>query len=575
METEQTPLIFKTSGNIIRELGRESISNQNIAILELLKNSYDASAKKVNLNFENINAQNPQIEISDDGLGMPYQDLINKWMTIASPHKRNQAPNNKREIIGQKGIGRLAAESIGNKAMLITKPLYEKNGFRIEFDWKKFEAKDVLIDQVPNRSWRFDKKPNEHGTTLRISELRQPWNDNQKLKTLLKDIYLLFPPNSKPKNFEINPNKGFASIDLKEPTKKLLDLAVYRLKARLTKNSLIRYSFYKGDKEPSTEMVTLEKPLTCGDATFELYFYYLSKAAYEKRSGRKITEKEFNDITDFIGEYNGIRLYRDNFQVKPFGDEGDWLGLEAYAQNNTISPRTAQIVGFIKISKAKNPEIIDTTTREGVIYSKEFEDLKNFAFTCITKLFINERSEAEADKKKARKTMKMAKETKKHKIKITPAYQAPVQETKIINKDGILDYPETFYRTLEAEINKCYEYNLPNATLFLWRKLIENLFFDILKKKYPKTSDLWYDSNNFQHQKLSILKKNLYNKRDDFKSESRTEIDKVNKLLGYAIKETNSAVHNIFEYLSDRKDLEKFKLEDIVQLLLNIYNSID
>ena len=288
METKEEPLLFATSGTIIKELGRESISNQNVAILELIKNSYDANATKVNLDFENITeGMNAKLEISDDGIGMSYSDLVNKWMKLASTHKK-QMSSTKRQIIGQKGIGRLAMESIGNKAELITKSASEKVGFKVEFDWSLYESKEVLINQIQNPLWKFNKKPNEHGTILKISNLRQTWNDQSKLKRLLKDIYLLSPPNSKPKKFKVIPGKGFASVTLKEPNKNFLDSAVYALKARLIGGSNIKYEFSKGNKPSPSKIVTLDKPLSCGDAVFELYFYYLSKPMYERRSNKKI-----------------------------------------------------------------------------------------------------------------------------------------------------------------------------------------------------------------------------------------------------------------------------------------------
>lgn len=569
-EEEQPPLIFKTSGNMMKELGRESISNQNVAILELLKNSYDAKSTKVEINFEGINTQNPKLEISDNGNGMTYEDLTNKWMVLASPHKRVQVTNGKRVIMGQKGLGRLASESIGSKTILITKPENTKEGFKVVFDWNEYEKKNTYIDQVKNSAWKFPKNRDERGTTLIISELRQPWNDNAKLKALLKDIYLLSPINNKPKNFDVKADKGFASVILEKPTQHLLESAVYRLKARLIKSSVIKYSFYKNNELVNSANISLENSLSCGDSTFELYFYYRSKPHYEKRTNKKISKKEFDNITKFLDEYNGIRIYRDNFQVKPYGDAGDWLGLELAAQNNTMCPRTIQSIGFINISKDKNPQIVDTTTREGIISTKQFDDLKKFVYTSITELFVDERSKLESDKKKANEKYK---NKQKQKLKINQPITT-LREIKILNVNGNLHYPESFYNSLENEINSCYTYNLPNATLFLWRKMIENLLVNILQKKFPRDYSLWFNEADGKHLKLYLLNKNMYGRRTQFKSHVRSEIETLNSLLGI-MKETNSVVHNVFDYLSDRSELDRFRMEDIIQLLINIYSSID
>ena len=113
---EEIPFRFKVSGNLIKKLGEESITNKNIAILELIKNSYDANSSKVDLILENINTKDAKIKISDNGDGMTNNDLENKWLNIATSNKAEKSTKPQgRTTVGEKGIGRLSSESLGGK----------------------------------------------------------------------------------------------------------------------------------------------------------------------------------------------------------------------------------------------------------------------------------------------------------------------------------------------------------------------------------------------------------------------------------------------------------------------------
>ena len=125
------PYRFKISGNLIRKLGGESIANKNIAILELIKNSYDAGAKKVEVELKDVESTNAKIIISDNGRGMTNTEIENNWMTIATPNKSGArlGGSSSRSFIGEKGLGRLASESLGKKTVLCTWSKTENKGY--------------------------------------------------------------------------------------------------------------------------------------------------------------------------------------------------------------------------------------------------------------------------------------------------------------------------------------------------------------------------------------------------------------------------------------------------------------
>ena len=102
---EEIPFRFKVSGNLIKKLGEESIANKNVAILELIKNSYDAKATKVDVRLENINTKDAKIIIGDNGEGMTNTDLENKWLNIATSNKLEKKQRRVREYqLVKKGL---------------------------------------------------------------------------------------------------------------------------------------------------------------------------------------------------------------------------------------------------------------------------------------------------------------------------------------------------------------------------------------------------------------------------------------------------------------------------------------
>lgn len=568
---ETIPFRFKISGNLIKKLGEESIANKNIAILELIKNSYDAGASLVEIELKNITTANPAIRIADNGKGMTSTDLENKWLNIATPNKSQQVVKPGERIpVGEKGIGRLSSESLGDQTVLTTNPKNETAGFQIIFDWTKYQDKNALANEIINNGYKIKKRRSDSGTELEISNLKHNWNDSDIQKSLLKDIYLLHPPNSIPKNFKVNSSIKIST--LKKLDKKFLSTAAYQIKVNLTRGDTLNFEAKAKNGITKKGNIKLAKKLICGDTTFELFYFYRSASALKSALNIDIAQPVIKESNLILDEYYGIKIYRDFFRVKPYGEDGnDWLGLDSNFQNNSMFPRNINVFGFVTISKLTNPKITDTTTREGIIYTKEFQDLQSFIQTSIQEIFVKIRSEVESHKKKAaRPKSKVAKNKTVVAVK-KGAVKTPAALDKLIDNLGS-PYPQSFYAPLEQEINDAYGSNYPNATFFLSRKLIENLIFNILEKKYPTDISLWFNTPTNSHHKLSLLITNLYSKKPDFKPNVKIYLEKFNTEIGTFRKEANLKAHNVIEYLRDKSELKKYKINDLVQLLLNIYH---
>jgi hypothetical protein len=575
---EEIPFRFKVSGNIIRKLGEESITNKNVAILELIKNSYDAGAAKVEISLKHEELpEHATIIISDNGMGMTAEDLENKWMNLATANKTKiKLKKGSRIPVGEKGLGRLSSESLGRKTLLETKPIDERKAYKIFFNWEEYQKENILCNEVINKGFSTPKKKKEKGTSIEITELKHDWSDAESQKSLLRDIYLLHPINKVPKDFRVDPTFHKYIKDFKKIRSEFLKKAIYSLKTRLVGGNRIRYEFKTIRGKKKTGTVPLDRKLSCGDATLELFFYYRDINALKRATGLTMTPIERTHVRDILTDYQGIKLYRDNFRVKPYGERGnDWIGLEITAQNNTMCPRNNTIFGMVHVGRVKNPQIKDTTTREGVIANEEFEDLRDFVRTSIVDLFVDLRSEEESHKKKARKDSKMKriKEVvgqKKKQLIIVESPKFPPEEQNLLEIMG--DYPQNFYEQLEREINECYNEGYLNATFVLSRKIIESLIYEILEKKFPGKEDLWWNSGIGYPLNLSPLMKNLHENRRGFGGNIKRIIERFDSLAGDFRDEVNKIAHNIYDYIDKKEEIKRFKISELIQLLVKIYS---
>ena len=169
------PIPFTVDSALLSELGERLVGKPHIALAELVKNSYDADAKKVIIRFGD-----DRIEVLDNGQGMDFADFENFGMRIGSPHKQEKrvSRNLKRPMTGSKGVGRLAVQFLANKIELCT--VSEKNldsELRAHVNWNEaVKAGDLtkataFYEQVAAEAEFPDKSPN--GTFIILSGLKQ------------------------------------------------------------------------------------------------------------------------------------------------------------------------------------------------------------------------------------------------------------------------------------------------------------------------------------------------------------------------------------------------------------------
>lgn len=188
-----------------RLIGRDLITDRVTALFELVKNCYDANAQNVKVILENVGMgkENSTIKIEDNGYGMSFEDIRDKWMVIGTSNKRSHPyspePYN-RKCVGEKGIGRFAVDKLGDYVSIITKKTGESRWLQVDINWGAYyremgyEGEVRLFTDIENSYSYIDaENVEESGTKLIISSLREPWTERE-IKHLIREISKMVSP---------------------------------------------------------------------------------------------------------------------------------------------------------------------------------------------------------------------------------------------------------------------------------------------------------------------------------------------------------------------------------------------
>ena len=381
-------LFFEVSARLQKVLGQDLIADDYVAIGELVKNAYDANASEVTIEcqLESDNPAEHQIIISDNGNGMDFGEFKENWMAPGFSSKDKALPEGEKRVpLGEKGIGRFAAGKLANRLHVYTKKKGEDGWLHVYFDWSRFEnmrqpMREVTIPYDERDPAAF---PYDHGTQVVLDGLRTNWlgkvpgrkvagRPDIKLERLLADLSLLLMPFREHSGFEIRfiCDRPRLNMIIK---KDFLDVAEYAYVFSTKKNEgdgiFIERSLRRSaeisnltGKVKNEEIKKEEKPgdLLCGP--FAGIFYYVPLDA--SRASR-------------MNVSPGIKLYRDGFKVEPYGNsENDWLDVKGWkARRAGYAPiRPARFFGYIEISRKNNPDLIDTSNREGLAGNAAYDE---------------------------------------------------------------------------------------------------------------------------------------------------------------------------------------------------------
>tara|TARA_R110002126_G_scaffold75715_1_gene188917 strand:- start:714 stop:2966 length:2253 start_codon:yes stop_codon:yes gene_type:complete len=394
-------LQFRISTGLKNIIGRDLITDDFIAIFELVKNSYDAHASKVLIEFENINSSDAVIRITDNGKGMSYDDLVNKWLFVAYSAKKDGTEDldyrnkiqNKTFYAGAKGIGRFSCDKLGSRLKLITTRNGE-NTFteQIKVNWENFDQnlkEDFINIGVTHSTLKTNPSIFKTGTVLEISGIRKDadWNHDKllKLKNSLSKLINPFENNEKKVfNIEISADE-FLEIDQLQETKnrKINGLITNNLFSILDEKTIkIRSDISEDGKKINTQIFNNGKWLFTiveVNSSFKLLKNVFIELFFLNRSAK-------NNFTRTMGiknvDYGSVFLYKNGIRVYPYGEPSeDPFDLDK-RQQKRIGNRIGnqQLIGRIEIS-GLNENFKETTSRDGGL-------IKNHAYYQLFEYFI-------------------------------------------------------------------------------------------------------------------------------------------------------------------------------------------
>ena len=522
---------FKVSARTARLIGRENVATSKGAIIELVKNGYDADSRycivlidnkygvyhsqitkadythfvscgidqslllsiyhakgdafveREDVEIEKIGLlkkqlqRNAAIYIIDAGEGMTGNIIQTYWMTIGTDNKSTQfITKGGRVKVGAKGIGRFALDKLGEQCEMFTffDPKVHKdlddngnpsglNGYHWVVNWNEFEGPNKTLDNIgaglegiPDMTYNdvlqtipltdslknlIDEKPVQHGTILKISNLRDIWDENA-AQNIYDDLGVLVPP-TEGREFVISLVSLDTPLKYGEVENSFCDDFDYKVVARADENQnvsirvyrqeynteAIPLSFYKRDNQQNypyrredflrgywdTDRTFSQLMPGFRDAdtdqvfsrigSFEFTFYYLKRSATKNDEARFFYRQcPYNLRKSWLDKYGGIKLFRDSFRVRPYGEKSDsafdWLGLGMRKNNSPAGIAKKQggykveaenIAGTILISRISNIDFEDKSSREGLQENKTFSVFKQLIISVI-KIFEEDRS---------------------------------------------------------------------------------------------------------------------------------------------------------------------------------------
>jgi signal transduction histidine kinase len=481
---------FRVESRLLEELGERLVSSSEVALVELIKNSYDADAT-----YCSVDWGDDYVTVSDDGHGMTPNEFLEFWMTIATSDKKNRVYSRKysRKMSGEKGVGRFAARFLGEYLRLETvaqKPKAKtKTRLVAEFDWQKLDRAADLEELEVNYTVEHGVT-DESGTTLRIEKVRDVL-DSRSMKAVRTNVLGIASPfagldagmygASRSRSRDTAKDPGFAvriagySDDEEESNlaKSVLDNYVARVRFKLTKNSIaVRIHFNQQDTEYK-ENCKFTNNIGCevvGDIRY-----------FPRRAGTfHGAEVDGRRAWSWVRDNSGVAVIDHGFRVPPYGaGEDDWLHLDADTVMRRRDwrtdlmhklhpipeeikplpglnpalwlPRNQTLVGavFIESSAAAseaNKGLVPNMDRQGYLESRAFEEFRDATRFAVELIGHYDRKLArEEDERIARRNRRKARQELK--VAIDEIRSAPNLDKD--QKNRIINQYSDLYRNVE------------------------------------------------------------------------------------------------------------------------------
>lgn len=417
--TQSKDLTYKIrpAARLIHTIGSDLIGDSYAALVELVKNAYDADASQVNISFSYTKIDQEDaliISVEDDGHGMNFDTVINKWLVPATNDKlkRKKSPEKERLFQGRKGIGRFAASILGQEMTLLS---IDNKGEKttVVIDWRIFKTDDFLenIELLVEKEQTTKKS----GTTIEIVSKDEP-NDNkisvwdrESINNLINELRKLISPFKEFDNDLFNINLSFENCPIEEFNNKSFDIETYEIikfydyrisgvidgqgMANLVyENNVIHES--KQSESIQTQYRIEKGGAFCGKINIDFRVFDREPEAIENLINKGLIDpisKEYagkNQAKRMLNEIYGVKIYRNKFRIRPYGNDGnDWMDLDKERiQNFTLKISNNQIVGFVTIQPEEESGIEEKSARDGLKENEHYFGLKELAQKALKEL---------------------------------------------------------------------------------------------------------------------------------------------------------------------------------------------
>lgn len=416
---------IKPAGRHIFTIGRDLIKDKYAAIIELVKNAYDADSQtctvsllplKNNMGDKKIGIR---VIVEDNGHGMTFETVTQKWMVPSTDHKiKCKMSPGGRPMQGKKGIGRYSASFIGDDLELET---VDKDGNRtfLYLEWQEFEHASFLDDvNILIEASKINKKSGTKITIVGNEEHLQEWTEKQ-LKNLKSELKKLMPLtdrnehniNDTARNFKIKlklgdfDNNKYSNIDEVMEPYPLLDLYDYRISGVVSNNGDANLIFNNARIQKSPE--TLESfsiklnqekdkdyQSYCGEVNIDFRVFDRDSRSIDALIERGLSDRVTGEVVGknearaILNTNNGIGVYRHGFRIRPMGDAGyDWLSLDnERVQNPSLKVGSTQIIGFIHIQQEDKSGLEEKSARDGLKETAQYFGLIEIAKRVLQEL---------------------------------------------------------------------------------------------------------------------------------------------------------------------------------------------
>lgn len=427
------------------------------------------------------------------------------------------------------------------------------------------------------------------GLIIKLKYLRHEWTlkDINKVK---KEMRLLISPQTLENNI-FQPIIDAKEFDLDEDhiVNNILNLHTAKVVAEVVENGnkiLINYFRKDGSQIPRL-VLEQTRPLLCGNVKLTIYFFLIEAPSLKDEN------TNFAQAREILKEYCGVKIYRDGFRVKPYGESGnDWLFLDSVKTKDTHNFKVGnnQVIGTIQLTEQDNPLLIDATNREGIIENTAFDDLRNFVLEC-TNLISTQRFNEIKDDKNIDSLPKLEKKKNTYDEVLTKEeLQRNQQRQRAINqnlekiskvipdekiREEVINIAQSFIETNQEDV-KFYKdvIKTHNDTFNKAVNLIESKQTEV--DIYKNLATLGILTGSFGHETADIINR-VFNgisfvnhKLTDSKLKNilSSMINDAERLKGYSDLIIN------FVRKSNRNTAEHIETEEIIRNIVKVYNGV-